>query len=313
MPPGFLSLPGAKAGDGKLVEIKPPPPRDFPREQRLCLPERLSRTSTSTRQGVSETRDRWRESEKAVDERVNKKGTAKRATKLFEGPKQAPSALLGFVAGSPVCPLSARPLSSSHGGPRLPSNPGATLIHPRRAGTPTPSASDPCRREQALRWTPSSTPSQNLRVCVLGLAPSTKYHPFFLAAELPRTIRETAVCKPASLQAVRAQLWSRRRGGGDLQLLAGRRLGTVTAARCSEVPDRYLAAGTGTLQQRVAGEVAALACGDGCWGAAKGLCAWPGPRTDTRSAAPAGTLPASAPAPAPARPHQAESPIHNLA
>ncbi|KAL7936578.1 hypothetical protein V8C35DRAFT_295855 [Trichoderma chlorosporum] len=57
---------------------------------------------------------------------------------------------LGFVAGSPVCPLSVRPLSTSLGGPQLlllttivhhhftlaPSNPGATLIHPRRAGTP---------------------------------------------------------------------------------------------------------------------------------------------------------------------------------
>lgn len=59
---------------------------------------------------------------------------------------------------------------------------------------------------QALRWTPSSTPNRT------SARTGTKYRALFA--------RETA---PASLLAVRAQLWSWRRGGRDLQLLAGRR------------------------------------------------------------------------------------------
>ncbi|PTB68093.1 hypothetical protein BBK36DRAFT_1207518 [Trichoderma citrinoviride] len=113
------------------------------------------------------------------------------------------------------------------------------------------------------------------------------------AAELPRTIRETAVCKPAGLQAVRAQLWSRRRGGKRPAAAGRKKDGTSTlyepsracarrhvpAAASAQV--QYLAAGTGTGERRAAGEVAVLARSDGCWVAAQGLSAWPGPGTAT--------------------------------
>ncbi|KAL7793601.1 hypothetical protein V8C37DRAFT_378424 [Trichoderma ceciliae] len=139
------------------------------------------------RQRVSGARDRWREREKAVDEsqkgqcegegkQQSSVGRRGRATPA----KQAPSALWDLVAGSPVCPLSVRPLSTSIGWVALllttinhhhlaltPSNPGATLIHPRRAGI---HPSDPCR-DQALRWTPSSTPNRK------SVRTRTKYRP----------------------------------------------------------------------------------------------------------------------------------------
>lgn len=65
---------------------------------------------------------------------------------------------------------------------------------------------------QALRWTPSSTPNRT----------SARLHVCTYRYQVPCSFfaRETA---PASLLAVRAQLWSWRRGGRDLQLLAGRR------------------------------------------------------------------------------------------
>lgn len=130
-----------------------------------------------------------------------------------------------MVAGSPVCPLSARPLSTSMGGPQLlllttiahhhltltpSSNPGATLIHPRRAGTPL----RPLSRPRPCVGRPAPPQIAGLHVQVRVRAPSTV---LFFAAGLTR---ETA---PASLLAVRAQLWSWRRGGRDLQMLAGRR------------------------------------------------------------------------------------------
>ncbi|KAL6699793.1 hypothetical protein J3F84DRAFT_191818 [Trichoderma pleuroticola] len=129
-------------------------------------------------------RDRWREGEKAVDE--SQKGT----TELWKSQASAVSTL-GFVAGSPVCPLSVRPLSTSPGGPQLllttidhhhftlaPSNPGATLIHPRRAGTPP---SDPCSRPGPALDAQLHPKSQVCtRTCLDShQVPSARHGPFF--------------------------------------------------------------------------------------------------------------------------------------
>ncbi|UKZ83291.1 hypothetical protein TrVFT333_011099 [Trichoderma virens FT-333] len=63
---------------------------------------------------------------------------------------------------------------------------------------PRPQQSEVALRPTALRWTPSSTP--NRKSVLVRAWTRTKYRPRhgLFAAELLRTIRETAVCKPAS-------------------------------------------------------------------------------------------------------------------
>lgn len=83
--------------------------------------------------------------------------------------------------------------------------------------------SDPCRDQAYPALDAQLHPeSQNLCVCVLGLAPKYQvlYRPSVLAAELPRTIRETAVCKPAACKQCAPNCGAGAVAGRDLQLLA---------------------------------------------------------------------------------------------
>jgi hypothetical protein len=167
----------------------------------------------NAQQGTETTRigdQRQMEGTRESGGRESKRATTKlcqRQRKGNAGQASAVSTLgFGLVAGSPVCPLSVRPLSTSMGGSQLlllttidhhhltltPSNESWCYADP-----PTPRWHTPPTlvETQALRWTPSSTPNRK-SACTVRTSTSarTKYRALF-AADL---FRETA---PASLQA----------------------------------------------------------------------------------------------------------------
>ncbi|PTB52916.1 hypothetical protein M431DRAFT_475101 [Trichoderma harzianum CBS 226.95] len=167
---------------------------------------------------------RWREGEKAVDE--SQKGT----TRALEEPskRRQHSGICGRKPRLPVVRPS--PVDKSRWAVTLANDHRPSPLHLGsieswcNADPPTPRWHTPLTlvRGQALRWTPSSTPN---RKSVLVRAWSrNKYRPRAMGLFCCGTpSHHSGDSLSASLQAVRAQLWSRRRGGRDLQMLAGRR------------------------------------------------------------------------------------------
>ncbi|KAL6803049.1 hypothetical protein GGI42DRAFT_19379 [Trichoderma sp. SZMC 28013] len=151
--------------------------------------------------GQTET-DGRREGEKAVDE--SQKGT----TRALEEPskRRQHSGICGRKPRLPVVRPS--PVDKSRWAATLANDHRPSPLHLGsieswcNADPPTPRWHTPLTlvRGQALRWTPSSTPNRK------SVLVRNKYRPramalFSAAAELPRTIRETAclqACKPAS-------------------------------------------------------------------------------------------------------------------